>query len=130
MERGRKGLKSKARDESCPRASALLSPVQTCRISALRWQPDVVLSPSLQHWRFSAREGFVPAARQGEERVFTSCKAPRLSLTRGLLTAAAGATRARSAGEFMVPQTVPRASPGLSLGAAGRTRQKLGQDWF
>lgn len=51
--------------------------------------------------------------------MFTSRKAPRLSPTRGLLTAAARATHARSASEFAVPQTVPRARPGLSPGAAG-----------
>lgn len=130
MDRGRKGLKSKAGDENCPRTSALLSHTQTHRISALCQQPDTVPSLSLQRRRLSAREGFVPAAWRGGEQVFTSRKAPRLSPTRGLLTVAAGATRARSASEFVVPQTVPRAWPGLALGSAGRTRQELGQDWF
>lgn len=126
VERGRKGLTSKAGEESCPRASALLSPAQTHRISTLCQQLDVVLSPSLHRQQLSAHEDFVPAAWWGRERVLTSRKAARLSPTRGLLTAVEGATRARSAGEFTVPQTVPCARPGLSPEAQGQDQAGAG----
>lgn len=112
MERGWKGLKSKAGDKSCPRPSALLSPAQTCQISPLRWQPDAVPSPALQHRQLSAREGFVVRRRACVHLLQSTKAQPYEGITHcrgggGLCTLSRQVCSAAD-GALCLPRSVPR----------------------